>query len=94
MSEEHVQCGIHQHTCFGERFGRPDWTSEFSAAVGLQAQQMNKNVTVQLVTGNTFDPQYFIYIKNRIIMIYLVMFCATLGEDLMSHFATPSFLKK
>lgn len=26
-----------------------------SAAVGLQAQQMNENVTVQLVAGNTSD---------------------------------------
>ena len=38
-------------TSSGGRFGSP----ESSAAVGLKAQQMNENVTVQLVTGSTPD---------------------------------------
>ena len=40
--------------CSGGGFGSPE-SSKSSAAVGLQAQQMNENVTVQLVTGNTSD---------------------------------------
>ena len=38
-------------TSSGGRFG----SAESSAAVGLKAQQMNENVTVQLVIGSTPD---------------------------------------
>lgn len=46
---------VSTNTCALRDDGKPDWTSESSAAAGLQTQQMNENVPVQLVSGSTSD---------------------------------------
>lgn len=81
------------HVLWG-RFGRPDWTSASSAAVGLQAQQMIENVTVQLVTGSTPDLMLqvtvsYLYYKWENNDIFSNAFCYTSGESPIPPTALP-----